>query len=80
MHYLKLINVNEVYNMLLDCCLLVAVLLFAIKPACLTNLIRIGKPRGKTRICSPKCDFESLYYAAVCNKVLYTRSGVVVIH
>ncbi len=31
--------------MLLDCCLLVADLVFAIKPACLTNLIRIGKMR-----------------------------------
>jgi hypothetical protein len=31
--------------MLLDCCLLVAELLFDIKPTCLTNLIRIGKTR-----------------------------------
>ena len=31
--------------MLLDCCLLVAELLFSIKPTRLTNLIRIGKTR-----------------------------------
>ncbi len=66
MHDLKLINVNKVYNLLLDCCLLVAVLLFAIKPACLTNFIRIGKTRGKTRILPSRCDFESAYYAVAC--------------
>ncbi len=44
-HYFQSINVIEVYNMLLDCCLLVADLLFAIKPACLTNLIWIDKTR-----------------------------------
>ena len=44
-HYFKSINVNEVYDMLLDCCLLVADLVFAIKPACLTNIIWIGKTR-----------------------------------
>ncbi len=74
MHYLKLINVNEVYNMLLDCCLLVADLVFAIKPACLTNLIRIGK---MLEVRLEYDHFESLHYVVVCYKVLYTRSGVV---